>query len=385
MQPCCTEGFDSVCSPTSKPPSYAPGVTRGTWYDRIRNPVRRVGAESYLLLMLISFGGSVILTRWYLELAGYPRIATGDLHIAHALWGGLLLFIASGLPLLFAGRAVLPVSAVLSGVGIGLFADEVGKFITTENDYFYPAALPIVYAIFLIAALVYLRYRRPLARDPRSQLMAVLDELEEAVERDLEPSEIGVLEERLTSVQAGAESEDQRRLAATLLDYVRHPRTRVIEERHGPIERLSRWWQDRRDHLFGRRGAKWLYGATLTVTAIRTLITVAALVTGIISVVSGARTSSSAIETIQLFVEGFAGALLVPGILLIALGRAQQGLRLTSLSLGLALLVQDTIGFYLNQFDAVWSALFHLVLLLGLVAYRPPVAAAEVGASPESA
>jgi hypothetical protein len=351
-------------------------MTSGTWYDRIRHPVRRVGGETYLLLMLVSFGGSVILTRWYLELAGYPQIATGELHIAHALWGGLLLFIASGLPLIFAGRAALPISAVLSGIGIGLFADEVGKFITARNDYFYPAALPIVYAMFLIAALVYLRYRRPLSRDPRSQLMAVLDELEEAVERDLEPSELQLLEERLTSVQATAESEDQRRLATTLLEYVRSPRTRVINERHGPIERLARWWQARQDRLFGRRGAKWLYGATLTVTAIRALITMAALVTGIISVVSGARTSSSTIETVQLFVEGFAGALLVPGILLIALGRARQGLRLTSLSLGLALLVQDTIGFYLNQFDAVWSALFHLVLLVGLVAYQPPIPAA---------
>jgi hypothetical protein len=347
---------------------------RGTWYDRIRHPVRRAGGETYLLLMLVSFGGSVILTRWYLELAGYPQIGTGDLHIAHALWGGLLLFIASGLPLLFAGRLALPISAVLSGIGIGLFADEVGKFITARNDYFYPAALPIVYLIFLIGALVYLRSRRPLAQEARAQLMAALDDLEEAVERDLEPSELRLLEERLGSVLTTAESEDQRRLATTLLEYVRSPRTRIVVERHGLIERLSRWWQARRDRIFGRRGAKWLYGATLTVTAIRTLITVAALATGIISVVSGARTSSSTIETIQLFVEGFSGALLVPGILLIALGRARQGLRLTSLSLALALLVQDTIGFYLNQFDAVWSALFHLVLLMGLVLYQRPMA-----------
>ena len=53
-------------------------VTTGTWYDRLRHPVRRAGGEQYLLLMLVSFGGSVILTRWYLELAGYPQIATGS-------------------------------------------------------------------------------------------------------------------------------------------------------------------------------------------------------------------------------------------------------------------------------------------------------------------
>jgi ABC-type multidrug transport system fused ATPase/permease subunit len=352
------------------------------WYERLRHPVRRARGETYLLLVLVSFGATVLLTRWYLAVAGYPQIGGGELHIAHALWGGLLLFVASAMPLLLAGRAIYPVSAVLSGIGIGLFADEVGKFITAGNDYFYPAALPVIYAVFLIAVLVYLRSRRPLARDARSQLLATLEELEEAVERDLEPSELKLLEERLSGVQASARSEDQRRLALTLLTYVRSPRTHITSERHGPIERLARWWQARRERLLGRRGATWLYGATLTVTGIRAIITVAALAIGVISVISGTRTSSSTIETVQLFVEGFAGALLVPGILLIAAGRARQGLRLTSLSLALALLVQDTIGFYLNQFDAVWSALFHLVLLIGLAAYRPPVTLASPSPTP---
>jgi hypothetical protein len=356
--------------------------TSGTWYDRIRHPVRRAGGEQYLLLMLVSFGGSVILTRWYLELAGYPQIATGDLHIAHALWGGLLLFTAACLPLLFAGRIAYPISAVLTGVGIGLFADEVGKFITVSNDYFYPAALPIVYLIFLIGALVYLRSRRPLAREPRSQLMAALAELEEAVERDLEPSELAAIEARLASVLNAATSEDQRRLATTLLEYVRHPRTRIIVERHGPMERLNRWWQSRRDRLLGRRGAKWLYSATLTATTIRALITIGAVVAGIASTVAGSRTTSDPLETVQLFVEGFSGALLVPGVVLVAMGRARAGLRLASLSLGLALLVQDTIGFYLDQFDAIWSALFHFVLLVGLVVYQSPMPESAKGAQP---
>jgi divalent metal cation (Fe/Co/Zn/Cd) transporter len=32
-------------------------------------------------------------------------------------------------------------SALLSGIGIGLFINEVGKFITQTNDYFFPPAL----------------------------------------------------------------------------------------------------------------------------------------------------------------------------------------------------------------------------------------------------
>jgi len=71
------------------------------------------------------------------------------------LWGGLILFIAALLPLLFTNQWIYTTSAVLSGLGVGLFMDEVGKFITQTNDYFYPPAAPIIYAFFLLVVLIY--------------------------------------------------------------------------------------------------------------------------------------------------------------------------------------------------------------------------------------
>jgi len=57
----------------------------------IRRPVRCEGAERYLLVTLVSFASTVILTRWFLTLTGFPRIGGGDLHIAPALWGAHLI------------------------------------------------------------------------------------------------------------------------------------------------------------------------------------------------------------------------------------------------------------------------------------------------------
>jgi len=63
---------------------------------RIRSAVRRDHAENYMLTSLVAFAVTVIATRVYLELTGYPQLGNSVLHIAHALWGGLLLIIAVG-------------------------------------------------------------------------------------------------------------------------------------------------------------------------------------------------------------------------------------------------------------------------------------------------
>jgi hypothetical protein len=171
------------------------------YVSRVRSPVRRERGETYLLLTLLSFGASVALTRLFLELAGYPQLGGSTLHIAHVLWGGLFLFVAALLPLIYANRWVYVVSSVLAGLGVGLFIDEVGKFVTQTNDYFYPAAAPIVYAFFLLTVLVYLQTRKPKRRSARAELYRALDTLAEVLDRDLDQEEMEDLKNRLRFVE----------------------------------------------------------------------------------------------------------------------------------------------------------------------------------------
>ena len=121
--------------------------------------IQRRRAGDYLLITLLSFGFSVGATRLLLELTGYPQLGTGSLHIAHVLWGGLFLFIASLLPIIYINEWVVALSGLLSGFGVGLFIDEVGKFITQTNDYFFPSAAPIVYVLFLLTVFVFAQVR----------------------------------------------------------------------------------------------------------------------------------------------------------------------------------------------------------------------------------
>src|SRR5258708_34388474 len=155
-----------------------------------RESVDRLKAERYVRILLGRLGPSVVVTRLFLTLTGLPKIGGGELHIAHLVWGGLLLFVATMLLLIFANGRFYIFSAVVGGVGIGLFIDEVGKFITQSNDYFYPFAIPIIYAFFLVTLLVYLRVRRSQGVDePRAELHQALERIQHVLHRRPTPQE----------------------------------------------------------------------------------------------------------------------------------------------------------------------------------------------------
>jgi hypothetical protein len=341
---------------------------RQSW---IRRPVRREGAERYLLVTLVSFAATVIGTRWFLAITGFPQIGGGDLHIAHALWGGVALFAASLLPILLAGRLVYTLSALLAGVGIGLFIDEVGKFITAENDYFYPAAAPIIYATFLIAVLVWLRAREPLDPDPRSQLLTALELFEESVEGDLQRGERDRLRDRLAAAAAEAAQPEQRRLAADLLAFVEAEELHVAPD---PVDRFggirARWRAGSRNWL-GGRGLRIVLIGALVLTGIGQVLALVGIGSEVRFDFAQPMTAFTLFQLGHLVVEGVAGALLLAGGILVGLvGRHRLGWTLAYFGLLVALTLGDLISFYTRQFDSIEVALWHLVLLGAVVGYR---------------
>ncbi|PJF37797.1 MAG: hypothetical protein CUN55_20250, partial [Phototrophicales bacterium] len=120
--------------------------------------------------MVVSLAVTVIFTRLYLELAGYPQLGNDTFHIAHALWGGLCLTISASMMLIYLNQWIFVLSAVLTGIGLGLFVDEIGKFITQTNDYFFPLAAPLIYVSVLLVVMLYLFIQREDEYDVRSDM-----------------------------------------------------------------------------------------------------------------------------------------------------------------------------------------------------------------------
>jgi len=120
----------------------------------VQNGVPRdVRAMTYLVSFLVMTVATVLSIRAILAVTGYPQLGGNGLHIAHAVWGGLVLAVGVVVLLSFVGPVVRPVAVVVSGIGFGLFLDEVGKFVTSTNNYFFRPAVAIMYVVTVLFVL----------------------------------------------------------------------------------------------------------------------------------------------------------------------------------------------------------------------------------------
>jgi hypothetical protein len=275
----------------------------------------RDAAERYLLLMIVSFVVAVVGTRWFLQATGYPQVGGGELHIAHMLWGGLLLVVAALVSLVVAAGWAAPVTAILAGAGTGLFIDEVGKFITASNDYFYPLAAPLIYGLLLALVLLFVVVRRR----------------EGAAPAVTQPGRVAAWE------AAHLPRRRYRRLLVALLLVV---------------------------------GLGWLASFALFLAldaeTLRELI-------GSIATVPGdpvKRPTEPVFYVLEAAVLGTGGLLLVTAAVLLARGREAVGANVATVGLVVALTAGALLSLYVEQVSAIISTLVHAGLLFAVIHYR---------------
>jgi hypothetical protein len=330
---------------------------------KFRGAIRRDQAENYILTSLVAFAVTVIATRAFLQLAGFPQLGNSVLHIAHALWGGLLLILAAYLPLAFANRWAIQASALLGGIGIGLFIDEVGKFITQANDYFFPPALPLIYGFALLNVLVYLYFRRPPKARPRQALYHALEGLQDVLDGDLDSEEAAQIQARL-AIAGQSNRPEIVSLATALIDYLQKEKKHVSAVKLGVSKRITLWVD-----AVGLRVGRRRHRAIISIV----LIGWVAFVIGYIAIIiQGSPNLDPQViqwRTPLIGIQVVVGILMVLAALFWLIQKEELGLKIGVSGFLISLVALQLLYFYLSQFSALTATLFQLAFLLVLLAY----------------
>jgi hypothetical protein len=323
-------------------------------------PIRNVDAGDLIEMMLVVAVATIIIIRVILELMGYPKLGGGGLHIAHVLYGGLLMILALILVFALLNMAARWTAAFIGGVGFGFFIDEVGKFLTNDVNYFFAPAFSVMYVVFVILfiAAYAIRRARLHAHDALANALSLLRE-----ERD------GALDaetkQDILSLLAQANPADP--LVPLLRDRVREMPT--VERRNlTPYallrSRLAAWYQ-------GIARGRWFTATLLTIMALGLLANLATVATPILGVlVDENGVDNESHDFVAWFYAGSSAAtavLIIAGFLVWRRSRL-TAYRLFKLAILVALLIGQVFEFYYDQLTALIGVVF-LVLLYGCISY----------------
>ena len=349
---------------------------------KIRKAVKRPFAETYIFISLIAFGLTVAVTRIFLELAGYPQVGNSVLHIAHAIWGGLLLFVAVLMTLVLANRWSFTLSALFSGIGVGLFIDEVGKFITQKNDYFFPPAAPLIYSLFLLMVLLFLLLRSSQRQKrPRSSMYDAVLGLREVLDNDLDTQE----RDRLLAELANGRSASEPHivlLAEQLSAYLQNDAIPILAYRPGIWTRFNRQLRHIGEHV-GRKNHRRLIMGMTALIGFLTLLLVGLLVWAWLSPTDADNILPNLLLAdteltiqrpiwlvVRLVLQVAVGILYLFAWLLLWKGREEAGIDVAIFTALFSLTAVHLLNFYLNQFSALTAVFINIAFFLLLLAYR---------------
>ncbi len=299
----------------------------------------------------------MLVIRAWLAATGYPQIGGHGLHIAHMLFGGLGMLIALLISFSYLGPRARNVAATVGGVGFGAFIDELGKFITSNNNYFYQPTVALIYVVFVLLFLASERMARQAHATPDERLAQAADVVTGLVVEGF-PAQ-----QRTLALRLLAESDRGNPLTPAL----RGALLRIAaapDPRPGFVTRASQRMARGYASLAEQR---WFLSLILVIAGLTTLFNLRQLAITLLAEPERGR--------LQLYLDTTAGLLLVANILagsmlLIGLfhlrGDHLDAFQWFRRAVLVSLLLAQPLAFYQQQMTALIGLAFNLVLLSAL-------------------
>jgi hypothetical protein len=334
-----------------------PEAVAGEIGRRAPRPVRSVYAPTLLEHFFVAAVVAVLLIRAWLEVTGYPQIGGGGLHIAHMLFGGFMMMAAMVIMLAYLGRRARRIAAILGGAGFGTFIDELGKFITSDNDYFYQPTIALIYIIFVLLFLTGERLVRLAQVSPQERLAQALDVTTDAVIEQFPTTE------RELALSLLAEADKASPLTRSTLRALRQ-----IAAQPDPPPNFAERIANRVGHAYSWLTCqRWFLKFVLCVSAIGIFFSLIGLIitVAVDPTESEVELATSAVAGPLLLANAIAGGLLIIGLVAFrrSVRAALEWFRRAAL---VSLLMVQPLSFYDEQLAAVVGLGLNLALLSAL-------------------
>jgi hypothetical protein len=321
---------------------------------RAPRPIRNVDAGDLIEMMLVVAVVTIVIIRVALVLSGYPKLGGGGLHIAHVLYGGLMMIAALILVFALLNMSVRWAAAFVGGVGFGFFIDEVGKFISNDVNYFFEPSFAVMYVTFMVLFFALWLIRRATLR-PHDNLANALSLLREERDGALD----GETRREILALLDGADADDP--LVPVLRDRVL--RMRATERRNLTPYAL---WRTRLAEWYQRTAEKaWFSTLVLVVMIIYGL---ASLATVVSPFTDGEGVDGQNHDFATWFETGSAG---VSGVLIVVGLAVRRRSRVTSYrwfkaAILVSLLITQVFVFYYDASSALVGVIINLLLYVAL-------------------
>lgn len=321
---------------------------------------RNIRARDLLDAFLVSAISSLLLVRFYLHVTGYPQIGGGALHIAHMLYGGIFMLLAIVICLTFLGIRARQTAAIIGGIGFGMFIDELGKFITQDNNYFFRPTIGIIYAIFVVLYLSFNFLSRSQRLSSREYQINALAELEEAVAHDMDKGEKARIQELLKKSRSSSLITQHLQVLVEALDVTASDQPSLMQRfLHKVDKQYKIFWQKRSSEtLIGL-----LFVLEVVFLAAGTIYTIYNNIDDVKALFSGSPTYGEELLVGQVVTSVIAAGFVIYGISLLRISRREAFEQFRRATLINIYLVEFFI-FVRLQFQALPGLILSIILLL---------------------